>query len=183
MSLPGDVCPLPLDEFPEHFFWVDGDESTSASCQNFIFFVQDLSRIDVLTAVNADFPALDVKRFVKRDGLEIFDGHLFRQRNDVVQFIYFAHGVVEDRGNNAAVAMAGRPGVALAQFETADKCLALVVQGEFQAHAVGIILSAGEAVILLQFDVVGFVAMDLAGHGRFYRGTKLTTGEQKRVGL
>ena len=81
------------------------------------------------------------------------------------EFVYLAHGIVEDGGNDAAVAMAGRSGVALAEAETADEGLAFVVEEEFQAHAIGIVLAAGEAVILLEFDVGRFVAVDLAGHG------------------
>ena len=61
-----------------------------------------------------DFPALDVQRFVERDGLEIFDGHFLGQGDDVVELVHFAHGVVEDGGDDAAVAVAGRSGVALA---------------------------------------------------------------------
>ena len=38
-------------------------------------FVEDFGDVDVLAAVNADFPALDVQRLVERDGLQIFDRH------------------------------------------------------------------------------------------------------------
>jgi len=118
-------------------------------------------------AFYADFPAFDVQRFVQRDGLEVFDGHFFGQGDYVAELVYLAHGVVEDGGDDAAVAVAGRAGVALAQTELADEGLAGFVEGEPEAHAVGIVLAAGEAVILLHLDVAGVVALDfeLSGHG------------------
>ena len=151
----------------EHFFGVDGDEGTAAAGEDFIFFVEDFGGVDVLAAVDADFPALDAQRFVQRDGLEIFDGHLFGEGNDVVELVDLAHGIVEDAGDDAAVAVAGRSGVTLAEAEAADEGLAFFVEDEFEAHAVGIVLSADEAVVLLQFQVASFVAVDfgLARHG------------------
>ncbi len=115
----------------------------------------------MLATVDADFPALDVQRRVERDGLEVFDGHFFRQCNDVVELVHFAHGVVEDGGDDAAVTVAGRSGVTLAEPEFADEGLAVLVEGEFQAHAGWVVLAAGKAVVLLQFDVAGVVAVGL----------------------
>ena len=78
------------------------------------FLVQDFGLVDVLAAVDADFPALDAQRFLQRDGLQVFDGHFFGHRDHVAQLVDLAHGVVEDGGDDAAVAVAGRSGVALA---------------------------------------------------------------------
>jgi len=84
-----------------------------------------------------------------------------------MEFVYFAHRVVKDGRDDAAVAMAGRSGIAFAQAEFADEGLAFFVEGELEAHAVGIALAAGEAVVLLHFGVAGVMAMDLglSGHG------------------
>jgi hypothetical protein len=84
-----------------------------------------------------------------------------------MQLVYLAHGVIEDAGDDAAMAVAGRSGVTLAQAEFADEGLAVFVEDEFQAHAVGVILSAYEAVVLLLFVIAGFVALGLglARHG------------------
>ena len=57
--------------------------------------------------------------------------------------------------------MAGRAGVALAQPEAADKAIALLVEGEFQAHAFRVVLAAGKAVILLQTDIARVVPPSL----------------------
>jgi hypothetical protein len=48
-----------LYEFSEHLFGVDGDEGAATAGQDFVLFVQDLGHVDVLTTVDADFPALD----------------------------------------------------------------------------------------------------------------------------
>ena len=82
-----------------------------------------------------------------------------------MQFIYLAHSVVENAGDDAAVAVARGAGVAVAQAEVADEGLAFFVEDEVEAHAFGIVLAADEAVVLLQFDVAGVVALGLAGHG------------------
>jgi hypothetical protein len=86
------------------------------------------------------------------------------------QFVYLAHGVVEDAGDYASVAVAWGSGVALAQAEVADEGLAGFVEDEFQAHAFGIVRAADEAVVFWQFDVAGFVAMGLLGHGVILAG-------------
>ena len=53
------------------------------------------------------------QRLVQRDGLQVFDGHFFGEGDDVAELVHLAHGVVEDGGDDAAVAVAGRSGVAL----------------------------------------------------------------------
>jgi hypothetical protein len=156
---------LLLYEFCEHFFGVDGDEEAAAAGEDFVFVVENFGGVDVLAAVYADFPALDVQRFVQRDGLQVFDCHFFGQSNYVVEFVDLAHGVVEDAGDDAAVAVAGGSGVAFAQAEFADEGLTLLVEGELQAHAFGIVEAADEAVIFLHFYVASVVAFGLAGHG------------------
>lgn len=103
---------------------------------------------------------------MQRDGLEIFNRHLPGERYYVMELVYFAHGVVEDAGDNSAVAMAGRAGVAVGEAEVADEGLALLVEDEFQAHAFFVILAADEAIVLLHFVVAGFVALGLGGHAR-----------------
>ena len=81
-----------------------------------------------------------------------------------MEFVDLAHGVVEDAGDNAAVAVAGRSGVALAQAEAADEGLAFFVEDEFEAHAFRVALSADEAVVFLGFVIAGFVAVHFRRH-------------------
>ena len=131
-STPQDARTLgsSLDEFAEHLFGVDGDEDTAAAGQDFAFLIEDFGGIDVLSAVHADFSAFDPQRLLQRDGLQVFHRHLFRDRNHVAQLIRLAHGVVEDGGDDAAMAVAGRSGVALGQAEVADEGAALFVERE-----------------------------------------------------
>ena len=75
------------------------------------------------------------------------------------------HGVVEDGGDNASVAVSGRSCVALREREVADKFAVFLVKRELQVHAIGIVRPAGKTIIPGQLDVAGFVAVDLAGHG------------------
>jgi len=112
-----------------------------------------------------DFAALDAERFVQRDGLEVFDRHLAGESDDVMELVDLAHGVVEDAGDDAAVAMAGRSGVALAEAEAADEGLAFFVEDELEAHAVRVVHAADEAVVLLQLHEAGVVAVGLGWHG------------------
>jgi hypothetical protein len=88
----------------------------------------------------------------------------------MVKLVYFAHCVVEDAGDDAAVGVAGWSGIALAQAKFADKGLAFFVEDEFQAHAVAVIHAADEAVVLLHFCVAGVVALGLGWHAGIVTG-------------
>jgi len=57
------------------------------------------------------------------------------------------------------VAVAWRTSVAFAESEAADRHLAVLVEGKFEAHAVGIVHAASEAVILLRAHIAGVVAV------------------------
>ena len=120
-------------------------------------------------SANFYFAAFDAQGFVQRDRLQIFDGHFPGQGHHLVELVYFAHGVVEDAGDDAAVAVAGRSGVALAEAEAADEGLTRFVEDEFQAHAFGVVLAADEAVVLLHFHVAGFVALGARWHGNDFK--------------
>jgi hypothetical protein len=116
--------------FGEHFFWVYGYEDAAAAGQDFIFFVKDFGCVDVLGSANFDLAAFYSQGFVQRDWLQVFDCHLSRQGYYLVEFVYFAHGVVEDAGDYASVAVAWGSGVAAAQAEVADEGLAGFVEYE-----------------------------------------------------
>ena len=151
---------LPLDKLAKHLLRVDGDEQTAPPRQNFAFVIPDFGDVDVLSAVNTLFHALNAQGLVQRNRLQIAHGHLDGDSDDVAQFVHLAHGFIEDGRNDAAVAVAGRSGEALAQTKTADEAVAAFVVGEAEPHALGIVFSAGEAVVLLQADVTGIVSAD-----------------------
>ena len=154
----------------EHFFGVDGDEDAAAAGEDFIFLVKNFGGVDVFVAADFDFASFDAEEFVQRDGLEIFNRHLARESDDVVELVDFAHSVVKDAGDNAAVAMAGRSGIAFTEAEVTDESLALFVENELKLHAAGIVLTADEAVILLHFHVAGFVALGFGRHEEDFKG-------------
>jgi len=153
--------------FGEHFFGIDGDEDSATAGEDFIFVVEDFGGVDVGASLNFYFAAFHAERLVKRNGLEIFDGHLASQSDHVMKLVYFSHGVVEDAGDDATMAVAGWSGVTLAEAKFADESLALFIENEFQAHAVFVVGAADEAVVLLHFVIASFVAVSLglAWHG------------------
>ena len=101
----------------------------------------------------------DEQGFVQGDRLEVLDRHLTRQGDDLAQLVYLTHGVVENGGDDSSVAVAWRTGITFAESEAADRHLAVLVEGKFKAHAVGIVQAASEAVILLHADVARVVAV------------------------
>src|SRR5271155_450991 len=145
----------------EHLCGVDGDEDAAAAGQDLVFVVEDFGGVDVGSSLLFYFAAFDAERLVQRDGLEIFDGHFAREGDDVVELVHLAHGIVEDACDDAAVAVARRSGVTLTQAEAADEGLALFVEQELEAHAVGIVHTANEAVVLLHLHVASIVALGL----------------------
>src|SRR3954469_20230837 len=62
------------------------------------------------------------------------------------------------------MAVSGRGGGASAQIGGADECAAHFVQRGRRAHAFRIVGTADEAGVPGKAEVVGFVAVDLAGH-------------------
>lgn len=76
------------------------------------------------------------------------------------------------------MAVAGRSGVALAQAEAADEGLPFLVECEFQAHAFRVVLAAGEAIVLLQLHVLGFVSVDLTGHSKILADARFSVSRQ-----
>ncbi|HEV2116051.1 MAG TPA: hypothetical protein VGR48_08515 [Terriglobales bacterium] len=66
-----------------------------------------------------------------------------------MDLVYLAHGLVQNGGDHASMGVARRSGVAPPQAKAADKPLPLLVEGESQAHAFGVVFAAGKAVILL----------------------------------
>jgi len=79
----------------------------------------------------------------------------------MMELVYFAHGIVEDACDDAAMAVARRSGVTLTEAEAADEGLALFVEEELKAHAVRIVHTADEAVVPLHLHVTGVVAVGL----------------------
>jgi hypothetical protein len=117
--------------FGKHSFGVDGDEDAAAAGQDLILFVEDFGYVNMAASPDLELASLDAQRLMQGYWLEVLDRHFAGEGDDVTQLIYLAHGVVEDAGDDAAVAVAGRSAVALAEAEAADEGLAFFVEGEF----------------------------------------------------
>ena len=66
----------------------------------------------------------------------------------LLKLVHFAHGLVENSGDDAAVTVSGRPGVAVVQAEAANEHFAFLIKSKFQVHAGQIVRSAGKAEVL-----------------------------------
>jgi len=106
----------------------------------------------------ADLSRFNTQWLVERHGLDILHGHFGGHGENITKLIELAHGIIENSGDNSAVAVARRPGVALAEPEAAHEALAGIIKMEFQTHAVEIVLAAGEAEILFRPANSGEVA-------------------------
>jgi len=153
-------------ELPEHLLGIDRHEHAAAAGQDFAFGIQDLGGVNVLPTVHADFPTFSSQGFLERHGLEVLNRHLFRHRDHIAQLVCLAHGVVENSRDDAAVAVAGRPGVPFRQAEVADERATFFVKRELQMHTFRIIRPANKAVISRGVQIPSFVAVGLAGHGK-----------------
>jgi hypothetical protein len=151
------ITGLAIHKPREHALRIYRYKQSAAACQHFPFFIQNLGHVDVLPSLHADLARFHPQRPMQRHGPQIFHRHLRRERHHMAVFIHLAHRLVEDGRNDSAVAVSGRSGVALAQPEAADETVALLVIGEPQLHAVGIVSAASEAVVLLQFYVACIV--------------------------
>ena len=146
-------------------FGIDGDEDSAAAGEDFVLVVQDFGGVDVGSSADFDLAAFDAQGLVQGDRLEVFDRHLPGKRDDMVQLVHLTHGVVEDAGDDAAVAVARWTDVTIAQAEAADEGLAGFVEDELEAHAFPVVRAADEAVVFMHLDEAGVVALRLRWHG------------------
>jgi hypothetical protein len=147
-----------LNGLGKHAVRIDGDKQALAARQHLAFFVEYLRFISVPAALDFELARFDAQRLMERHGLEVIHSHLGSHGDDLAQLVYLAHGFVEDGGDDAAMAVSGRPGVALAEAEAADEAVAFLVIGETQLHAVGVVGAADEAAIGRQFYVARVVS-------------------------
>jgi hypothetical protein len=140
------------DELGKHSGRVDGDELSRASRQHLTLIVSDLGQVGVLAAVRMLVAGGDDQGFPQRNRLEILHVHRPGQSDHFAELVDFAHGLIQDRGDYAAVGMSGRPLIAARQLELADSLAGLLIDIEFQPHALGIIFAASKAVVLWGFE-------------------------------
>ncbi len=101
-------------ELGEHAMRVDRDEQAFTSRQYLAFLIQNLRRVDVLATTHAQLAGFHSQGFVQRDGLQVVHRDLRRERDYLTELVNFPHRFVEKRGDDSAVAVAGRAGEAFA---------------------------------------------------------------------
>ena len=111
--------------------------------------IQYLCHIDVTASVDFDLARFDAQGLVERHGFQVIDRDLRSECDHVAQLVHLTHRFVEDGCDDAAMAVARGARIALAQAEAADEAVVFFVVSELQVHAVGIVLPAAEAEILL----------------------------------
>lgn len=142
-------------------FRIDCNEQAASAGENFIFLVVDFRGVDVFTSLDFQLKRFDAQGSVKRDRLQIVDRDLGGESNDVTALVDLAHGLVEDGGDDAAMAVSRRSGVTLAKTKAAKESISLFVVDEFHAHAARVVGSAGEALVLLELNVASVVSVSL----------------------
>ena len=135
----------------EHLLRIDGNKGPGAAGQNIALGINDFSHIDVATPVHALFLRGNGECMAQRNRLEILDFHGTGEGQHVAKFIHFAHGFVQDGGDNAAVGVSGRTGIFARQLEVANGLARFFVQRELQPHALGIVMPAAKTMVLAWF--------------------------------
>ena len=109
----------------------------------------------MLAAAFAFGPAFEQKRTLEWDGPEVVDGQVTRHRGDVAMTVGFAHGFIEQRGNNAAVRMARRSLELPGEMYTAENAL-LVIDEELEVEAGMVVVAATETGVQRSVRYGGF---------------------------
>ena len=138
-----------FDKLGKHSFGIDGQESAAAAGQHFTLLIQNLRTVDVASSPDTNLSRLHPQRLVQRHWLQIIHRNLRRQRDYLAQLVYFAHCLIEHRGDDPAVAISRRPGKFFPQAKTAYKAILLAIVDKLQTHAVSIVSAASKAIILL----------------------------------
>ena len=133
----------------ENALRIDDYEDTAAAGEDGSLFVDDFSNTHEPPSTFADFARFNFQSLIQRHGPAIFDGHARRGSDDIAEFAQFAHGIVKNGRDDATVAVTGRSGVAFSESKVRDKMIPLLIQREFQMHAVRIILATGKAQVFL----------------------------------
>src|SRR5581483_5241 len=147
---------LPFRIFLEHPR-IDSDEFTLAACENMVVPIQNLRFIDVLAPAYPQFAGFDPERLVERNGFQIIHRDLGGQCDHMTDLVDLSHCLIEDGGDNPAMAIPRRASVALPQPESTHEAVTLLVVGKLQPHALGVVLAATKAVVPLQAHVARIV--------------------------
>lgn len=152
--------------FPEHSLRIDRDELGRSARQDFALLVLDLGDVVMFASGDVIFPTFDRQPFPEGNHLQIPYVHFGGDRDYVADLVHFAHGLIEDRRDDAAVAMLRRSPEFLRQPELADELLVCLVESEFEMHSIWIVRPAGKADVFSWLVNAGNVSVDflMLGH-------------------
>src|SRR3974390_180961 len=159
------VSLLLFQELGPHTCGIDFDEGACAGRQHLSFGIADFGGAEVFAAVDADLPALRHQLRRERNRTDVVDLHGSGDGDDTAQLADFAHGLVEDGGDDASVRVHRRPLEALRQNKLTHEPFVIFVEMEFKMETAFVGGAASETIIAVNvlFD---FVAGDrfLARH-------------------
>ena len=125
---------------------IDGEEDGLGAGEGCAGFIRDFGFAAVNPSRFLDVTAGEQERRGERDGLEVVHFHLAGHGEDAELAVGFAHGFVEQGGDDASVSVSGRTFEAVWHAHSADDGL-LLVDEKFKAEASAVGLSAAKAVI------------------------------------
>jgi hypothetical protein len=128
---------------------INHDKNAPALGQHFSFRVPDFCQMREPPSALRELPRFDTQRGLKRYRLQVIDADFRGHGSDPAELIQFAHGVVEDGGDDSTVTISRWTGVAPSQPEAADKSPAALIEPEPEPHPLPVILSTGKTVISL----------------------------------
>ena len=141
----------------EHPGWIDRDEEAPALSQYLTFFIKDARHIHVLASTYRPLSSFSYQTLAQRHQLQKFHLHGLGNGDNRPQLVHLAHGLIEDGGNNASVRVSRRPLKAQRQPKAAPGSAARVIEPELHAHALGIVWTASETMVLGDARVFGIV--------------------------
>src|ERR1700730_13793575 len=157
-----------LHQLREHALRIYDNEKRAPTRQHLTFLIENLAHVHVSPAAHAHLPRLDTQRLVQRHRPQVLHRHLRSEGDHLPQLVHLTHSLIENGGDDAAVAVPWWPGVALIQTEVADKTLARSIVSKFQVHASSIVRTTSKAVVLRQTEITNIVTatLRLLGHKR-----------------
>lgn len=140
---------------PEHVMRINHHEDAAAAGEKRALLIKDLGGAGQTASAFANLAGLNAQRLMERNWSNILNGHARGGGGLIAQFVQLTHGVVENGGDDSAVAVSGWSGVARAQLEAAGVVLSGRVSVKLQMHAIGVVRAASEAIVLFDGIVSG----------------------------
>lgn len=142
----------------EHFLGIDGEESSATAGEQYAVDGAQLGSVVKRSAVYSNDAAFDGERLAERNRTKILDLHAAGERDLVLELVRFAHGLVQNGCNDAAVSVSGRANEAVVERELARVALAAWTENKLQLQPVRIGRAAAEASVALK-TLCGYVVI------------------------